>query len=143
MSIALARLLPSALAALVGLVSLRMAMKGLGATAWLPFHERAAGIAWGALDERLRRLLLFLVRMGGLAFLVVFLVLALVPLEAAFGSGKHAVLAPLAIGLVFCLGLALLNRALHRATGAATPWRPALVAAALLALAATLAIALP
>jgi len=72
------------------------------------------------------------VRMGGLGFLAVFLVLALAPLQALLGRDPYPALAPLGIGVVFCSGLGLLNRALQRATGAATPWRQSFFAAAAL-----------
>jgi hypothetical protein len=136
----IARLVPPVIAALVSLVSLRMAVKGLGARRWLRFHEAAAGTAWDTLDERLRRLLLFLVRMGGLGFLAVSLLLALVSAEAALGWDRKAEFAPLAIGVVFCSGLGLLNQSLHRATGAVTPFKQSFLAAGALAVAAILSI---
>jgi hypothetical protein len=136
----LARLLPAALALLVGLVSLRMAWKGLSAREWLPFHATAAGAEWRSLTPRLRSVLLFLVRIGGLGFLIQFLLLAAVPASLVWGPDPQFVLLVLGSGSLYCVGLALLNRRLHRETGAVTPWKASLAAAGVLALAALLSV---
>ncbi len=134
----LARLSATALAVVVGLVSLRMAAKGLFAREWLRFHEEAAGVEWRSLAPGLRPLLLFMVRMVGLAFLVVFLLLALVPAYLWFHPDRLVGSAILGIGTVFCAGLGLLNRRLHLETGAGTPWKQSFAAAGLLAAATAL-----
>ena len=136
----LARLLPPALSLLVGLVSLRMAVKGLSAKAWLPFHGAAAGTDWDSLTPRLRLLLLFMVRMAGLGFLVLFLLLATIPVYLARNPEPFVGLATFGIGTTYCIGLGVLTRWLHRETGAGTPWKESFAAAGVLALASLLAI---
>lgn len=136
----LARLLPPALSILVGVVALRMAVKGLSARAWLPFHEAAAGSDWASLAPRLQKLLLFMVRMGGLGFLVLFLLLATVPVYLAWNPAPFLGLVSFGIGTIYCLGLGILTRWLHRETGAGTPWRESFAAAGVLAVSAVLSI---
>jgi hypothetical protein len=139
--IQLARLLPPAIALLVSLVSLRMAVKGLTATSWLPFHESAAGSGWDALTPRLRSLLRFLVKTVGLGFLVLFLLLAALPAYLAWRPEPFVGFAVLGVGAVYCLGLGVLTWRLHRETGAVTPWKGSFTAGSLLVVAALLAIA--
>lgn len=136
------RLVPAALSLLVGLVSLRMAWKGLSAREWLPFHARAAGAEWRSLTPRLRLVLLFLVRIGGLGFLIQFLLLTAAAASLVWSPDPKVVLPVLGVGTTYCIGLALLNRRLHRETGAGTPWKASLAAAGVLALAALLSLLL-
>jgi hypothetical protein len=136
----LARLLPTALSVFVSLVSLRMAVKGLSAKEWLPFHEAAAAADWSLLTPRLRLLLLFMVRMAGLGFLVLFLLLATVPVYLAWNPDPMTGLAIFGIGIIYCVGLGILTRWLHRKTGAGTPWKESFGAAGVLALAALLSV---
>jgi hypothetical protein len=136
----LPRAVASAVALLVALVALRMAAKGLLAREWLPFHRQAAGVEWDALPPGVQRVLLALTRSVGLAFLVVFLILAAVQVALWWRPDGALAAAGLAIGATFCAGLGVLNRALHVATGAATPWKGSFGAAALLVVAAAAAV---
>jgi hypothetical protein len=140
-SASLARLLPTVLSLPVGLVSLRMAAKGLSARTWLPFHEAAAGTSFGALAPRLQALILLLVRLVGLGFLVQFLLLAAIPLARALELDPSVEIGILVIGATYCTGLGALNRRLHRETGAATPWKGSFAAAGVLVVAALVAAA--
>jgi hypothetical protein len=132
---AFARWFPLAAALPVALIALRMAVKGLGAREWLPFHGAAAGVPWSAVEPRLRSLLLFFVRLGALGFLVVLLALVGLGALAAWRGEPLVGAAGLALGCVWCLGLGVVNHALHHATGAGTPWRGALLAGAWLGIA--------
>lgn len=131
----------AALSGLVGLVALRMAWKGLFAEQWLPFHRAAAGVEWESLPAGARRVLVFLVRMGGLGFLAPSLLLVGVPVLLLRGTGRSGVLAILGVGVVYSAGLGLLTRRLHRDTGASAPWKASFGAAAALALALFLLVA--
>jgi hypothetical protein len=137
----LARLLSLALSSTVALVALRMAVKGLTARAWLPFHAAAAASDWAAFAPRLQRLVLFQVRLGGLGFLVMFVLLASVPPYLAWRPDRYLTLTTFGAAIAWSAGLGLLNRRLHRETGAATPWKGSFAAAGLLAVAAALAVA--
>jgi len=135
----LVRLLPAALSLPLALVSLRMAVKGLSSATWFPFHEAAAGTTWKGLSPPLRSLLLFQVRLVGLGFLVQFLLLATLPIHLAWRPDPLVGGVVLGIGTVYCIGLGVLTRRLHRETGAATPWKGSFAAAGVLALATVLA----
>jgi len=135
----MARLLPAALSLPVALVSLRMALKGLSTPTWLPFHEAAAGTNWKGLSPNLRSLLLFQVRLVGLGFLVQFLLLVTLPIYLAWRPDRVVGGIALGVGTVYCIGLGVLTRRLHRETGAGTPWKGSLAAAGVLALATVLA----
>jgi hypothetical protein len=139
MTIAL-RLLSLALTYLVSLVSLRMAVKGLFANEWLRFHGEAAKADWRSLPPRLQWLFLFMVRVIGLGFLALFLLLITVPTLLHWHPDRLLGLACLGIGIVYCVGLGVLNRWLHRMAGVGTPWRGSFAAAAVLALAAALSL---
>jgi hypothetical protein len=136
----LIRLVPTGLALLVGLVSLRMAVKGLSAREWLPFHAAVAGTGWDSLSPRLRTLVLFLVRLGGLGFLLQFLLLATLPLYFAWHPDLAVRLVVLCGAMAYCIGLGILTHRVHRETGAGTPWRESFGAAGLLAPAAVLSV---
>jgi hypothetical protein len=113
---------------LVGLVSLRMAMKSIVADAYLPFHEKAAARQWDDIEEPLRHVILSMLRLGGLGFLIVGVMLVSFPVVNYFhptGFYKYSV--PV-LALVFCLGLFLNNYWLYRKTGAQTPWKGSLYA---------------
>ena len=133
-----ARLLPTGISLLVGLVSLRMALKGLSAKAWLPFHQAAAEVDWNSLPLRLRLLLLFMVRMAGLGFLALFLLLATIPVYVARHPDPFVALTNFGIATTYCVGLGILTRWLHRETGACTPWKESFAAAGVLVLASAL-----
>ncbi len=139
MTVVFARLLPALLAVLVGLVSARMAAKGLSATGWLPFHAAAAGTEWRDVAPRLRWVILFLVRAVGLGFLAVSLLLVLVVPPLCW-RGDRAAAAILAVSAAYCAGLGALNRRLHIESGAATPWKGSFGAAAALGVAALLSL---
>jgi hypothetical protein len=121
----LVRLLPAALSLPVALVSLRMAVKGLSTSTWLPFHEGAAGTAWEGLV--------------GMGFLAQFLLLTTLPIHLAWRPDPLVETVVVGVGTGDCIGLGVLTRRLHRETGAATPWKGSFAAAGALALATVLA----
>jgi hypothetical protein len=125
---------------LVGLVCLVMAVSNLAAKKYLPFHEQAASTPWTEIEERLRMVILALLRLSGLGFLVVALLLLSYPaVDQLSPSAVHRFGVP-GLASLYCLGLALVNRALTRSSGTPTPWKGSLYA--LLLLLAGLALAL-
>lgn len=126
---------------LVGVVSLVMALKSLGARTFLPFHEAASGRSWPAIDDRLQAVILALLRASGLGFLGVGLQLVLVSVGSWLDRNLVVALALPLVSLVFCVGLSVLNYDLHRRTHARTPWRGSVYAAVALAVALALSIA--
>ena len=120
----------------VGVVALTMAWRALTAKRLLPFHQAATGRPWTELSTGQQSVATALTHSLGLGFLAA----GLAPLVACVTDVAHQDVATYglaAIGLVFCAGLALINRRLHLDTSVGTPWKQSLyaVAAILVALA--------
>jgi hypothetical protein len=128
----LAVFLPAALYFLVGLISLVMAFKSLSSTRFLPFHEAASGKSWDTLDKPLQGVIVALLRVGGLGFLVVGLLLLIFPIVNIYLHDPFAAFAIPGAALVYCIGLFGANFSLYKQTGAETPWKGALAAAAIM-----------
>lgn len=123
--------------ALVSAVAFLMAAKGLTAVRLLPFHEQAGGRAWADQPVREQALALALTRSLGLGFLIAGLALAGAAVAVVWGEPTLAS----ALGVLaaaFCAGLAAINHRLQRSTGAHTPWRGSLYAAAAILVAVAL-----
>jgi hypothetical protein len=126
---ALLQTVATCLYAIVGIISLVMALKSLHAREFLPFHEAAAAQPWGELGAGLQAVILSLLRLSGLGFLIVALQLGVVAVAGNFRQGLVVTLALSLLSLLFCAGLFAVNFRLHRRTGAQTPWRGSLYAA--------------
>ena len=124
----------------MGLISLVMAFKSLFAGTYLPFHENAAGRSWDEIEKPLQEVILSLLRLGGLGFLTVAVLLMLFPVAEHFIPNVVFRYAVPATAFIFCLGLFANNYILHRKTRAETPWKGSLYA--LIVIAAGLAISL-
>ena len=94
----------------------------------MSFHEGASGTQWTALDDRLQKVILALLRQSGLGFLVTGLLLFVGAAATLASFGPVAEFAPPRLALVFCTGLYVVNRRLGVATGATTPARGSLYA---------------
>jgi hypothetical protein len=121
------RVASAVLLGLVGLVALTMARRGLTAKNLLPFHQAAAGRPWSELSPGEQSVATALTRSLGLGFLAAGLGL-LVAAATALTGHDVATYALAAIGLVFCAGLAVINRRLQLATSTGTPWKLSLYA---------------
>jgi hypothetical protein len=108
--------------ALVGVIALTMAWKGLSARSLLPFHQAASGRAWEAQSAGEQAVAVALTRSLGLGFIVAAFSLA-VAAAAEVAHDRWLTLGPAGVALVFCAGLALINRRLTVATGVGTPWK--------------------
>ncbi len=64
---------------IVGVICLAMAFKSISSKKYLPFHEEAAGKAWDNIDKPLQYVILTILRISGLGFLVVGLLLIIFP----------------------------------------------------------------
>ena len=122
------RAVPIALYLLVGIISLVMAFKSLFSTKYLPFHEKAAGKQWSEIEEPLKFVILSFLRLGGLGFLIISILLIGYPILNYFiPSIFYKYFIP-AIALIFCTGLFLNNYSLYKNTKANTPWKGSLYA---------------
>ncbi len=125
-------LMPNVMYLLVGVLSLVMAYKCLFSNKLIPFHEKAAGMSWDRIDSSLQAVLLALMRVSGLGFLVVAMLLLFYPVLT--GQAPNALLKytiPL-ICVLFCTGLFWANYLLHQKTKSPTPWKDALAAVLML-----------
>ncbi len=121
---------------LVGLVSLLMASKNLRAQKLLPFHEQALGKSWEELDEGSRLVISILMRLTGLGFAMVGLLLIILPIIAVVTGISFLGTTAALISFLYCLGLFVVNYRLYKTTGAKTPWQGAMYASIALVIAA-------
>jgi hypothetical protein len=112
----------------VGLICLAMAIKCLVSDKFLPFHEKAAGEQRDEIEEPLQLVILSFLRLAGLGFLVVAILLMACPVVNYFLPNIFYTYAVPAIALIFCMGLLINNYNLYKRTKADTPWRGSLYA---------------
>lgn len=119
---------------LVGVISLNMALKSLFSKKFIPFHEIAADKSLEDLEKPLQSVILSLMRVSGLGFLVIALILIIFPIVNYFVQDDFVKFAIPGISLLFCLGLFQINYDLYKRTNAKTPWRNSLFAAIIIIL---------
>ncbi|MGA7161098.1 MAG: hypothetical protein WBZ48_08845 [Bacteroidota bacterium] len=123
---------PIALFFLVGVISSVMAFKSLSSKKFLPFHEKAASKSWSELEDPFKFVVLSLLRLGGLGFLVISILLIVCPiLNYYFPNIFYEYLIPL-IALIYCTGLFLINFSLSKSAKANTPWKESIYAMVIL-----------
>jgi hypothetical protein len=122
------KIIPLILYFIVGLISLSMSIKTLFSKKFLPFHEKASGIPWEEIDHRLKQVILAMLRLSGLGFLIVALLLTVMPIVTFYNPDSFFTYAIPLLGLFFCTGLFAINFKLYRNTGSETPWRESLYA---------------
>jgi hypothetical protein len=127
----LLKILPLALYFLVGFISLVMVFKSFS-NKYLPFHEQAAGRPWKEIDDRLKLVILFLLRLGGLGFMIIAILLLVFPAITYFFPNKIFQLSIPFIALIYCTGLFANNYWLYKKTKANTPWKGSLYAIGIL-----------
>ena len=123
---------------MVAFVSATMAWKGLTARGLLPFHQAATGRDADALTPSEQSVAIAMTRSLGLGFTVATLSLLIAAAAEAAGQ-RWTVACGATVALVFCAGLAVINRRLTLATAVASPWKGSLYAAAVIAVALALA----
>lgn len=131
----LLKIIPVVLYSLVGIISLLMAFKCLFNRTFLPFHQEAYGKHWEDIDKNLQEVILVLLRITGLGFLAIALLLLSFPLVNYLNPNPYLKFGPPLVALIFCSGLFLFNFRLYRNTKAKTPWKNALIAMATLVIA--------
>ena len=112
----------------VGVISLIMAYKSLFAKKYLVFHEKAAAIKWTEIDERLQYVILALMRISGLGFLVIALLMLIFPIVNYFIQDDFVRYSIPFLAFIFCSGLFITNYSLHKYTESNTPWKGSLFA---------------
>ncbi len=122
------KLVPVMLYILIGVISLIMAIKCLFSKEFLPFHEKACGKPWNEIEDRLKPVILSFMRLSGLGFLIVSMMLLVFPVVNYFISNIFYKYSVPALALIFCTGLFMINYSLYKATKADTPWKGSLFA---------------
>jgi hypothetical protein len=106
-----------------------MAYKSISSNKFLPFHEEAAGIPWGSIGQGLQSVVIALMKISGLGFLVIAVLLPAIPIIQYFNHDSLAQFIIPGISCLYCFGLFLVNYQLTSKTNVKTPWRGSLYAA--------------
>jgi hypothetical protein len=117
---------------IVGLICLLMAYKTITSRTFLPFHKQASGVSWDNVTPQLQLVILTILKISGLGFLVVGLLLLIFPLAGYLLTDTFIRYEVPAVGLIFSMGLYLFNFKLYQKTNADTPWKASLVSAVML-----------
>jgi uncharacterized membrane protein YvlD (DUF360 family) len=105
-----------------------MAYKSLFAKKYLVFHEKAASIEWTKIDKRLQYVILTLMRISGLGFLVIALLMLVFPIVNYFIQDEFVRFSIPFLAFIFCSGLFIINYSLYKFTKSMTPWKGSLFA---------------
>ena len=112
----------------VGAVSLKMAFKNLFSKKYLSFHEKAAGRSWEEIDKPLQVVILAVMKISGLGFLMIAILLLIFPVVNQFIHSEFLRYSIPIIAFLFCTGLFLVNYNLYKQTNTNTPWKRSLLA---------------
>ena len=121
------KILPLILYVAIGCVSLLMAIKSIFSRKFLPFHEEAYGKKWETIESNLQLVFLALLKISGLGFLVIALLLLSAPVFNYFKPNLYFQYFVPFIAFLFSLGLFIFNYFLAKRTNAKTPWKNSLV----------------
>lgn len=113
---------------LIGVLSFIMAYKSFFSKKFLPFHEETSGKSWESIDKSLQFVIITMLRISGLGFFVVALLLTVFPFVNYFISDNFVKYAIPLISFMYCFGIFLFNYNLYKKTKANTPWRGSLIA---------------
>jgi hypothetical protein len=118
--------IPIALYFIVGIISLVMALKCFFSKKFLPFQEQATGKPWSDIENPLKHLILSLLKLSGLGFLIVSILLLIFPIVNSFIPSIFYKYSIPVTALIFCSGLFIINFLLYKKTKAGTPWKGSL-----------------
>jgi hypothetical protein len=121
-------IIPVVLYIIVGAISLLMAFKNLFAKRLLPFHEKASGKRWDEIEDPMKFVILSMLRLVGLGFLIMAIILLVFPLLNYFIPNEFYKYFIPGIAFIFCTGLFVINYSIYRKTKADTPWKGSLYA---------------
>jgi hypothetical protein len=122
------RIIPIPLYMFVGVISMIMAVKNLFSNKFLPFHEKVANKQWDEIDNPLKLLILTLLRLAGLGFLIISILLLVFPIVSYFNPNAFYKYSIPIVALIYCTGLFVINYLLYKKTKADTPWKGSLYA---------------
>lgn len=119
-------IIPMVLYFIVGIICLVMAGKCFFSNKFLPFHEKAAAKPWNEIEDPLKLVILSFLRLGGLGFLIISILLMVCPMVNYFMQNIFYKYSIPVIALIYCIGLFVNNYVLYKKTKAATPWKGSL-----------------
>jgi hypothetical protein len=122
------KIIPILLYIIVGVISMVMAVKNLFSTKFLPFHEKAANKQWDEIDNPLKLVILTLLRLAGMGFLIISILLLVTPIINYFIPNNFYKYSIPIIALIYCTGLFIINYLLYKNTKADTPWKGSIYA---------------
>jgi len=122
------KIMPIGLYFLVGIICLSMSVKILFSKKFLPFHEEVAGKKWSEIENRLKLLILSFLKLIGLGFLIVSILLIICPIVNYFSPNIFYKYFIPAIALIWSIGLFVINYSLYKNTKVDTPWKGSLYA---------------
>jgi hypothetical protein len=122
------RIIPVVLYLAVGIISLLMAVKLLFSKKFLPFHEAAYGKNWEDVDLKLQPVIIALMKISGLGFLMVAILLSAFLVYNYFMPDSFLKYSIPLVALFFCTGLFIINYNLFKISKAETPWKKSLYA---------------
>jgi uncharacterized membrane-anchored protein len=108
---------------IVGVISMVMAVKNLFSTKFLPFHEKAANKQWDEIDKAMKNLILVYLRLIGLGFLIISILLLVFPIINYFIPNDFYKYSIPIVALIFCTGLFVINYLLYKKSRTDTPWK--------------------
>jgi hypothetical protein len=124
----LLKIIPIALYFIVGMICLVMAFKSFFSNKFLPFHEKAANKPWNEIENPLKLVILSFLRLAGLGFLIISILLIVCPIVNYFIPNIFYKYSIPVIALIYCIGLFVNNYLLYKNTKADTPWKGSLYA---------------
>ena len=122
------KIIPIVLFMFVGVISMVMAFKNMFSKKFLPFHEKAVNRPWDEIDNPLKTVILTLLRLIGMGFLTISILLLIFPIMNYFNPNKFYKYSIPVVALIFCTGLFAINYSLYKKTKADTPWKGSLYA---------------
>ena len=136
------KMIPVFLYMIVGIISLTMAYKNIFSNKLIPFQEQAAGKPWGDIEKGVQFVIIALMKVSGLGFLVVALLLMIFPVVNYYYNILFVQYAIPVISLLYCFGLFLFNYQMYIQTKVETPWKRSLYAASIIGVALILSLLL-
>jgi hypothetical protein len=137
-----AKIIPVCLYIIVGIISLTMAYKNIFSNKFIPFQEQAAGKSWNEIEKGIQFVIIALMKVSGLGFMVVALLLMIFPVINYFENSPFIQYSIPAISLLYCFGLFYFNYRLYVQTKVKTPWKRSLYGVTIIAIALILSLLL-
>lgn len=110
---------------IVGVASLITGFIYLFKKEYTKYHKQATGINWGSLDERVRLVILALLKLGGTGFIISGI--SMLGVIGIFYNNFLGLFISTLIGLIFWISSFLITSWLKKLTGAQTPIKPSLL----------------